>query len=556
MVFVNSMSDLFHELVPLDYIEQVFEVMAATDRHTFQILTKRHERLAELAPRLDWPANVWMGVSIENRRWVERADYLRQVPAAVRFISAEPLLGPLEGLDLAGIHWLIVGGESGPHHRPMELEWALELRDQCRRERVAFFFKQWGGLRPQSNGRLLDGREWNEMPGELGSTNGNGSRKRSARQRDVPDDADEKWYLNKHSEAKHEILRRYLGAWLAILGQGRGGRRWNELILVDGFAGRGRYMGGEPGSPKIMFDRAVEVMNDELAKSVLIRCAEPNEGNFAHLQEVCSELTHPKVRIVPTQESFVEIGTHLVEWAERESHPPPIFVMVDPFGVRGVPLELLERLLKIDRLEVLLTFMVRDPSRFLMEENYEEPLTALFGGDAWRTCIDAPDRPKCLMLRFQEVVRERGIAKHALPFTVYEDERRTVLYYLVHLTNSDLGMREMKDAMVAKSGDMTFWPVTIKNPDQLELEVAEEKPFPTLQATLRERYSGQTMTFEELLNKDYPRGDAWVEKHYRAAVKGMESGDEPGAVILREEPKTPKGRPATRLTLPDTITFH
>lgn len=172
MVFVNSMSDLFHELVPFDYIKQVFGVMAETDRHTFQILTKRHERLAELAGDIDWPPNVWMGVSIENNRWVTRADHLRAVPAVVRFISAEPLLGPLDRLDLGGIDWLIAGGESGPKHRMVREEWLVGLHDLCRREGVAFFFKQWGGLRPQSNGRLLNGREWNEMPNAAYAGNG------------------------------------------------------------------------------------------------------------------------------------------------------------------------------------------------------------------------------------------------------------------------------------------------------------------------------------------------------------------------------------------------
>jgi three-Cys-motif partner protein len=559
MIFVNSMSDLFHELVPLDYIRQVFDVMAANERHVFQVLTKRHERLAELAPELEWPGNVWMGVSIENSRWAERADRLRTVPAAVRFISAEPLLGPLNALDLTGIHWVIAGGESGPGHRAMNPEWVRALRDQCQHEGVAFFFKQWGGIRPQSNGRLLDDLEWNEMP-ETAYVGGNehqrnGARARVARPRDIPDDADEKWYLTEHSKAKHEILRRYLGAWLSILGQGRGGRRWDELILVDAFAGRGIYMEGEPGSPQIMFERAVEVVETGRAKKVLIRCAEPNAGNLSYLKDVCEGLTHENVRIKATQETFVEIGTHLAEWAEGQAHPRPIFVMVDPFGVSGVPFDLLERLLKIDRLEVLLTFMVRDPSRFLEEENYEEPMTALFGGDAWRKCIEATDRPECLMLRFQEVVCERGIAKHALPFRVYEDARKIVLYYLVHLTNSNLGMREMKDEMVKKSGDMTFWPVTVKDPNQLELEVSEEKPYPTLQKLLLEKYGGREMTFEELLNQDYPSGDAWTEPYYRAAAKGLAEGDDPKVVIERKEPLTSTGKPSTALKLPDKIKF-
>jgi len=164
LVFVNSMSDLFHKDVPLDYICGVFDVMVQASRHRFQVLTKRHERLAELAHDLPWPENVWMGVSIENRRFVKRADYLRQVPAAVRFISAEPLLGPLEGLDLDGIDWLIAGGESGARHRPISAEWVYDLRDRCETEGVAFFFKQWGGRTSKAGGRLLDGRIWDEMP--------------------------------------------------------------------------------------------------------------------------------------------------------------------------------------------------------------------------------------------------------------------------------------------------------------------------------------------------------------------------------------------------------
>jgi protein gp37 len=164
MIFVNSMSDLFHEDIPSEYIRDVFDIMRRADHHTFQILTKRHERLAELAPELPWPSNVWMGVTIENRRFVHRADFLRRVPSAVRFISAEPLLGPLERLDLSGIDWLIAGGESGPKHRPVKAEWLRYLRDRCGAEGVAYFFKQWGGRRPKSGGRLLDGRTWDEMP--------------------------------------------------------------------------------------------------------------------------------------------------------------------------------------------------------------------------------------------------------------------------------------------------------------------------------------------------------------------------------------------------------
>jgi protein gp37 len=164
LIFVNSMSDVFHEDIPLSFVQKIFDTMATADWHVFQVLTKRHERMLELASVIRWPPNVWMGVSIESANFVHRADYLRKVPAAVRFISAEPLLGPLTHVDLTGIGWLIAGGESGPRHRPMQPQWVRELRDACDRDGVPFFFKQWGGRTSKAGGRSLDGRQWSDMP--------------------------------------------------------------------------------------------------------------------------------------------------------------------------------------------------------------------------------------------------------------------------------------------------------------------------------------------------------------------------------------------------------
>jgi protein gp37 len=163
-VFVNSMSDLFHDAVPAEFIERVFCTMNAADRHVFQVLTKRSGRLRALAPGLPWPKNVWAGVSVESADFVHRIDELRTVPAAVRFLSLEPLLGPLPDLDLAGIDWVIVGGESGPRSRKLEPGWARDIRDQCLAANVPFFFKQWGGTRKKAAGRLLDERVWDGMP--------------------------------------------------------------------------------------------------------------------------------------------------------------------------------------------------------------------------------------------------------------------------------------------------------------------------------------------------------------------------------------------------------
>jgi len=162
-IFVNSMSDLFHEDIPLEFLKQVFDVMRETPRHTYQILTKRAARLFDLAPELQWSDNIWMGVSVESQAYVNRVNALRGVPARVRFLSCEPLLGSLQ-LDLRGIHWVIVGGESGQRCRPICAEWVRDIRNQCDEAKVAFFFKQWGGRTPKSGGRLLDGRTWNAMP--------------------------------------------------------------------------------------------------------------------------------------------------------------------------------------------------------------------------------------------------------------------------------------------------------------------------------------------------------------------------------------------------------
>ena len=164
VVFVNSMSDLFHAKVPLAFIRDVFDVVRDTPQHTYQVLTKRALRLERLSSKLDWPDNLWMGVSVESAEVTDRIDHLRRTPASTRFLSCEPLLTALPGLDLGRIDWVIAGGESGPRARPMDPEWVTDIRDQCLAAGVAFFFKQWGGRTPKANGRELEGRQWDQMP--------------------------------------------------------------------------------------------------------------------------------------------------------------------------------------------------------------------------------------------------------------------------------------------------------------------------------------------------------------------------------------------------------
>lgn len=170
MIFVSSMSDLFHVDVPEDFVQRVFLTMNTARQHVFQVLTKRSSRLREIAPHFKWSENIWVGVSVENSSYVFRIDDLRQVNAKVKFLSLEPLLGPIPNLDFRGIDWVIVGGESGPGARPLEKSWVKSVRDQCLEQRVPFFFKQWGGPKKKAKGRTLEGRTWSEMPLSAEST--------------------------------------------------------------------------------------------------------------------------------------------------------------------------------------------------------------------------------------------------------------------------------------------------------------------------------------------------------------------------------------------------
>ncbi len=164
MVFVNSMSDIFHKAVPDSFILKAFDVMRRAFWHTFQVLTKRSERMLALDSEIEWPPNVWMGVTVENEEYRYRIDHLRKTHARLKFLSLEPLLGPVPGLDLHGIDWVIVGGESGPGARPMKAQWAIDIRKQCERLNVSFFFKQWGGVNKKRAGRVLEGRTWDQLP--------------------------------------------------------------------------------------------------------------------------------------------------------------------------------------------------------------------------------------------------------------------------------------------------------------------------------------------------------------------------------------------------------
>jgi len=368
----------------------------------------------------------------------------------------------------------------------------------------------------------------------------------------LPDDDPRKWKYSEHTRAKHEILTQYLDAWYSILGSSRA----KQLIILDGFAGRGRYTDGEAGSPALIHDAAVRAVARGVAQQITILCSEANPSNFESLQQVTSELDRcDGVDVRTRREEFAAAGGRMAEWLSRRGGSIPTFVFIDPFGFTGVPLETIKALLAVEHVEVLLTFMARDMSRFLTLESVEAPLTEFFGGAAWRQCTQPEQsaRTECLLLRYQEVIIQPKIALFATPFRVLEDARQATLYYLVHLTNHPLGMRRMKEAMVSYAADMTFWPITRRPRDQLALDVSEGEPWPSLQEHLLNTYRGRSLTFEQLLNEDYPQG-VWIQKQYRSAVLDLERRDDAPLWVTRGR-STPSGRAPRGLKHTDIVKF-
>ena len=365
---------------------------------------------------------------------------------------------------------------------------------------------------------------------------------------ELRDDDPRKWDYTEHAAVKHAIQRRYLGAWLNILGS------ISPLVLFDGFAGRGRYNGGEPGSPLVFWQRAVEAVDRGRPRQVEIHCVEKAEANFRELSSTIAGLEHPGVTIDAEHGEFADRAIAKAALLGNASLVPPVFWTADPYGFRGVPLDVVRQLMTLPRSELMITFMVRDIRRFIGEKNHEAPLIELFGGESWRGCLELEGeetREEKLLLTYSDLIRN-GIADFATPFRVFEDARRQTLYYLIHLTNEPLGMRKMKEAMVKQSSDMTFWPVTIRAPDQIALDVAEPSPFRTLQEHLLDTYAGCTLSFEDLLNRDYPLG-VWVEPQYRAAVADLEKA---GRATLDRRAREIEGRRRpSGIQLPDRISF-
>jgi three-Cys-motif partner protein len=376
-IFVNSMSDLFHETIPDEFIQHVFAVMAQAHWHTFQILTKRAQRLTTLAPHLPWPPNVWQGVSVEDAHYTWRIAHLQHVPSAIRFLSIEPLLGPIDALPLEGVHWVIVGGESGPSHRPMAPAWVRAIRDQCVAASVPFFFKQWGGRTPKAGGHVLDGRVWVEMPAS-GDARLPASRRmestvphvQALTQVATPRDpsAGEAMHVESHapkrtswhhaffdqrrqtSKLKHSILEPYFREFAYHLGSTR-----PTVYYIDGFAGAGSYQRStgelEPGSPVLIAQFADHLRATNAPFTVKCVNVEVNRKRYRQLVDATAAFIGHSV-----EQNYCAAFTSVLDDILRQIGQAPAFFFLDPFGTKGLPFrDLLPLFHRVARTEVLIT---------------------------------------------------------------------------------------------------------------------------------------------------------------------------------------------------------
>jgi len=516
MIFANSMSDLFHKEVPFHFVDRVFDTMEKANWHKFQILTKRSSRLrnyvnARYGERFA-PSHIWLGTSIEDGSKKSRVDHIQATNASVRFLSIEPLLGPLGQLDLNGIHWVIVGGESGPHARPMLVEWAREVRDQCKAANVPFFFKQWGGLTPKSGGRLLDGREWSQWP----MTHTTCRAAKGGHAMAAPTQTT--WPLEPHTRAKHEILKRYLQAWMVILSQGR----FPEILYIDGFAGPGQYKGGEAGSPIIALDTALG-FKPPLTATVHFLFVEERKDRADYLrQQVASRTLPTNFRVVVEGDVTFESAFNC-RYSSYVRHGSliPTFAFIDPFGWTGAPFSVVKRILSQRNCEVFVNFMYEEINRFIGHPDQVDNFNSFFGADEWEQCARESEprvRNRCLHDLYMRQLRTGAAYVRSFEMS---NARDVTDYYLFYATNSLLGLKKMKEAMwkADESGEFRFSDAT--NPNQLIL-FGKAPHLPALRQQILTAFSSKDAPVREV-ETFVLKETAFRETHYKGVLKTLEA---------------------------------
>ena len=466
LIFVNSMSDLFHKDIPTEYIARVFDTMERADWHTYQVLTKRSSTMRDFVHQhysgQQAPPHIWLGVSIENAAAMTRLRHLKQTNASVRFVSFEPLIGPLGAVNLEGIHWVIAGGESGPGARPMQREWPRSLRDQCQAQRVAFFFKQWGGRTPKAGGNALDGRQWLEYP-----------QVESEQQLGVPlqvAGVPTKWEQEHikmtnanffdesklQSQVKSAIVSKYFDAWSKIMisTQNRFGNQ-KKIAYIDLFAGPGRYSDGTTSTPLLVLEKAIK--DEDLRQRLVTIFNDKDERNTSSLSKAIKELSGIETLKYQPQVKTQEVGKEIVDMFKAMQLIPTL-LFVDPWGYKGLSLRLVNSVVKDWGCECIFFFNYNRINMGLNNDAVQEHMNALFGearADHLRAQLaplDPQQRELTIIETLCQAIRDSG-PEYVLPFRFKNDRGSRTSHHLIFVSKHFKGYEIMKEIMAKESSN-------------------------------------------------------------------------------------------------------
>ena len=543
LIFVNSMSDLFHKNVPTEYIESVFDTMELADWHIYQVLTKRSSLMRRFVRERygdrTAPPHIWLGVSIENAEALTRLRHLKQTNASVRFVSFEPLLGPPGAVNLENIHWVIAGGESGPGARPVQPEWVRNLRDQCQAQDVAFFFKQWGGRTPKAGGNSLDGRQWQEYP-ELDRTHEiySVNRTHSEGTMTKPSFFDES---KKQSEVKSAIVAKYFDAWSMVMTSAQKKYRRNhdnKIAYIDLFAGPGRYSDGTISTPLLVLENAIQ--DNRLCQRLVTIFNDKDERNTNSLLSAIKELPGIETLKYPPKVFTQEVGEEIVNMFE-EMQLIPILFFVDPWGYKGLSLRLVNSVLKDWGCDCIFFFNYTGINMGLNNDAVQEHMNALFGeerADYLRPKLDmlTPQmREVTIIEELCQAIRALG-PQYVLPFRFKDNRGSRTSHHLIFVSKSIKGYEIMKEIMAKESSDtrqgvatFEYNPVDTQQPFLFELS----RPLDDLGDMLLQEFAGQQLKMSDIYER-HNVNRPYTKTNYKLVLLKLE---EQGKIIASEHRK-------------------
>jgi three-Cys-motif partner protein len=545
-VFVNSMSDLFHELIPDSFIAEVFGIMADLPQHTFQVLTKRPERAATWPG--PWTDNIWMGTSVENRRVIHRIDAIRQCGAHIRFLSFEPLLGPIGEIDLTGIRWVIVGGESGPHYRPMDHTWVRKIRDQCVKHRIAFFFKQSAGPRSEMGAALLEEdssvTQWRQYPNDVSPpVCVPRSLRKAASMPSFHNNAPEERKTDKGkgmstnrrffdetrepSLIKARIVSDYFWAWARVIistMKRTGGD--NRIAYIDLFAGPGRYKDGTKSTPLLVLEKAIQ--DPDMRKMLVTLFNDRNHDHSYSLeQDIMSLPGLEKLHHKPQVHNYT-VGQEIVAMFSQIKFIPTLF-FVDPWGYKGLTLQLINSVLKDWGSDAIIFFNYNRISMGLSNPAVKKHMDALFTpkhADSLRqrlSRLSPSERELAIIEELASALMELG-AKFVLPFCFKNEASTRTSHHLIFTTKHFKGYDIMKSIMATQSSvadqgvpSFTYNPADSGFPLLFELT----RPLDGLENTLLKNFGGRSLSLKALY-EEHSVGKPYLLKNYRDVLRKME----------------------------------